>query len=163
MQRRSGTSAARLHGSCGRLIGADHRRSRQMLRNLGRVRHAVGLGILFLLRKVRDLILSLHILSTSGFYLHRSTVKCERGDSNPHGLLHWILSPARLPDSATSALALQKIAIRGKDFCAHPKKAPANCAGASFSLLSSFRSTCSPAGSRSSAHAPRLLARRLAG
>ncbi len=22
---------------------------------------------------------------------------CERGDSNPHGLLHWILSPARLP------------------------------------------------------------------
>ena len=22
---------------------------------------------------------------------------CQRGDSNPHGLLHWILSPARLP------------------------------------------------------------------
>ena len=22
---------------------------------------------------------------------------CERGDSNPHGLPHWILSPARLP------------------------------------------------------------------
>ena len=33
---------------------------------------------------------------------------CERGDSNPHGLLHWILSPARLPNSATSALALKR-------------------------------------------------------
>jgi hypothetical protein len=32
---------------------------------------------------------------------------CERGDSNPHGLLHWILSPARLPNSATSALAIE--------------------------------------------------------
>ncbi len=23
----------------------------------------------------------------------RGTARCERGDSNPHGLLHWILSP----------------------------------------------------------------------
>ena len=23
--------------------------------------------------------------------------RCERGDSNPHGFPHWILSPARLP------------------------------------------------------------------
>lgn len=27
----------------------------------------------------------------------RVSIPCERGDSNPHGLLHWILSPARLP------------------------------------------------------------------
>src|SRR5690606_5805044 len=26
-----------------------------------------------------------------------STIWCERGDSNSHGLPHWILSPARLP------------------------------------------------------------------
>ena len=25
------------------------------------------------------------------------SVGCERGDSNPHGRSHWILSPARLP------------------------------------------------------------------
>ena len=29
--------------------------------------------------------------------------KCERGDSNPHGSPHWILNPARLPNSATLA------------------------------------------------------------
>src|SRR2546423_10383172 len=34
--------------------------------------------------------------------------QCERGDSNPHGLLHWILSPARLPIPPLP-LALQKI------------------------------------------------------
>src|SRR6266852_4530094 len=28
---------------------------------------------------------------------------CERGELNPHGLPHWILSPARLPGSATLA------------------------------------------------------------
>ena len=28
---------------------------------------------------------------------HGRSQPCERGDSNPHGLLHWILSPARLP------------------------------------------------------------------
>ena len=26
-----------------------------------------------------------------------SRCQCERGDSNPHGFPHWILSPARLP------------------------------------------------------------------
>jgi hypothetical protein len=30
-------------------------------------------------------------------------LECERGDLNPHGLPHWILSPARLPGSATLA------------------------------------------------------------
>ena len=79
-----------------------------MLRDLGRVRHAVRLGILFLFRKVGDFVLSLHMISTSGLCLDRRTAKCERGDSNPHGLLHWILSPARLPNSATSALTIQK-------------------------------------------------------
>src|SRR6185312_6736177 len=29
---------------------------------------------------------------------------CEGGDSNPHGLLHWILSPARLPVPPPSRL-----------------------------------------------------------
>src|SRR6185312_4620962 len=31
-------------------------------------------------------------------------VRCEGGDSNPHGLLHWILSPARLPVPPPSQL-----------------------------------------------------------
>jgi hypothetical protein len=69
------------------------------------------------------------MISTSGFYLDRRTAKCERGDSNPHGLLHWILSPARLPNSATSALAIQKIAIPGEDFCEHLKKSPRQLRG----------------------------------
>ncbi len=29
---------------------------------------------------------------------------CERGDSNPYPLRDWILSPARLPNSATLAI-----------------------------------------------------------
>lgn len=32
-----------------------------------------------------------------------SFILCERGDSNPHDRSHWILSPARLPNSATLA------------------------------------------------------------
>jgi hypothetical protein len=79
-----------------------------MLWDLDGVRHAVRLGILFLFRKVGDFVLSLHMISTSGFYLIEGPPQCERGDSNPHGLLHWILSPARLPNSATSALAIKR-------------------------------------------------------
>jgi hypothetical protein len=33
----------------------------------------------------------------SGKCPDRTSAMCQRGDSNPHGLLHWILSPARLP------------------------------------------------------------------
>src|SRR4030043_1794200 len=33
---------------------------------------------------------------------------CERGELNPYGFTHWILSPARLPGSATLALLIVK-------------------------------------------------------
>src|SRR2546423_9389754 len=46
--------------------------------------------VFFLLRKVGDHRLPFHSSFSVGS-------RCQRGDSNPHGLLHWILSPARLP------------------------------------------------------------------
>ncbi len=35
--------------------------------------------------------------------MHHFFIWCERGDSNPHGFPRRILSPVRLPDSATLA------------------------------------------------------------
>ena len=31
------------------------------------------------------------------FLLFKEILKCERGELNPYGIAHWILSPARLP------------------------------------------------------------------
>ncbi|VBB45474.1 hypothetical protein TRIP_B350425 [uncultured Desulfatiglans sp.] len=36
---------------------------------------------------------------------------CERGDSNPYGISHWILSPARLPVPPLSRL--RRILVSG--------------------------------------------------
>jgi hypothetical protein len=52
----------------------------------------------------------------------RTLSACERGDSNPHGLLHWILSPARLPIPPLPRSRF-KIAVRAHR--TKPKKAPA--------------------------------------
>ena len=167
-----------------------------MLRNLDGVRHAVRLGILFLFRKIGNFIFSFHMISISGFRLDRTTAKCERGDSNPHGLLHWILSPARLPNSATSALTIQKDSNPRHRFLRAAKESPANCTRHRFlraakerhrqlhaaqisprspkekppptargrlpACFRAFAPTCPPAGSRSSARASPLLARKLA-
>src|SRR4029079_729178 len=67
------------------------------------------LDVFSLLREIGNLVFAFHNLSIHGsagscvsltlLVAVRPTVisTCERGDSNPHGLLHWILSPARLP------------------------------------------------------------------
>jgi hypothetical protein len=49
-----------------------------------------------------------------------SELQCERGDSNPHGLLHWILSPARLPIPPHSQHS------KNSSFVARKEKAPAD-------------------------------------
>jgi hypothetical protein len=81
-----------------------HRRSRWLADTHWRIRDVLLLGnlgnhpwwgrCLSLFREIGNLV--------STFLLHRDPLargrsQCERGDSNPHGLLHWILSPARLP------------------------------------------------------------------
>jgi hypothetical protein len=158
-------SPTRLHGSCGRLVGANYGRGWHMLRNLGVVRHAVRLGSLFLFRKVGDFVLSLHMISTSGLCLDRRTAECQRGDSNPHGLLHWILSPARLPIPP-----LRRSRFKDSNpFQPHQrlrgttKKAPVQPDGGFPPSIPSFCSTSQPAGSRSSARASRLPAKKPAG
>src|SRR6185436_7374811 len=77
---------------------------------LGGVGDAVSrLDVFSLLGEIGNLVFAFHNLSIQSsacccvsftvIVAVRPTVisTCERGDSNPHGLLHWILSPARLP------------------------------------------------------------------
>ena len=50
---------------------------------------------------------------------------CYQRESNPHGLLHWVLSPARLPNSATVAwlpISIDKITKVVKDFKLVPRR-----------------------------------------
>lgn len=42
--------------------------------------------------------------------VHVTSEDCERGDSNPHPLRDWILSPARLPVPPLSRFVFQAIA-----------------------------------------------------
>jgi hypothetical protein len=124
--------SSRLHRGRGGL-SCSHRRRGRWLHHLGDVRNSVRLlwTLHLLLREVRDFVFSFHIISVRG----ERCASCQRGDSNPHGLLHWILSPARLPipplRRSRSKIATHSNCI--KAFCrvATPKgKAPANCAGA---------------------------------
>ena len=45
-----------------------------------------------------------------GTLTRRAPTRCERGDLNPHGFPHWILSPARLP---VPPLSLSRCPARG--------------------------------------------------
>ena len=92
-----GAPASGLHRSCRRLARTDRRSGRMRLLHLCRIGHPMRrrLGSFFLFGEVGDLVFSFHVVTLQSTGVTEST--CERGDSNPHGLLHWILSPARLP------------------------------------------------------------------
>ena len=60
-----------------------------LLLNLGGIGDTVRLGVLFLLREIGDRVFSFHMVSAPEDACSAQVMR--KGDSNPHGLLYWIL------------------------------------------------------------------------